>query len=142
MNLESVKIAFEDARGWIRNVDRNVALIYTRAGSVRSNHFHRLGWHWLYVVSGRMLYFEWPQMLTLLEATVGPGDRVYTPPMARHRTEFPEDTLLISTGPTSNDDEHDTDTVAVDWPGHDEDNVGAWIIGGHDWPGDEEDEWK
>jgi quercetin dioxygenase-like cupin family protein len=35
-----------------------MAVITTKAGALRSNHYHRTDWHYIYVVSGRVLYFE------------------------------------------------------------------------------------
>src|SRR5438128_654865 len=53
---------FEDARGVIQNLlltsIRNIAVITSKAGSIRSNHYHKEDWHYMYVVSGSMNYWE------------------------------------------------------------------------------------
>ena len=115
MNAEHLRPALEDERGTITNVGPGVAVIVCRKGSVRSNHAHKRGWHYLYVVSGMMVYREIRDGAVVSEA-FGPGARVFTPPGVPHRTEFPEDTVLVSLGPTSNDETHEDDLVRVQWP--------------------------
>ena len=116
MKLEIVKPELEDDRGAIRNFHHagNVAVIESRAGTVRSNHLHRGEWHWLYVVSGRMRYLE-KFGDTVVERDVLPGQRVFTGPGVPHRTEFPVDTVLLSLAPAKTHDSHEADLVRVDW---------------------------
>lgn len=95
--------AYVDLRGRIQNLLTEpcggVAVIESKAGTERSNHYHLTDAHWLYVVSGKMIYQERgiddPVFMTE-EQTYGPGEMVYTPPMRWHRTKFPVDTVLIS----------------------------------------------
>ena len=115
MMLKRIVSAREDSRGTITNIAPDVSVIVTRAGSVRSNHYHRDGWHYLYVLSGRMVYRE--LVNGVVESVIlTAGDRVLTGPRAPHRTEFPEDTVLVSVGPTSNSEGHEEDLVRVEWP--------------------------
>lgn len=76
----------------------SVALIRSKAGSVRSNHYHRTDWHYLYVFSGEMLYQARRVGGTSYPPAqrVRSGQMVFTPPMVEHRTTFPVDTVLIS----------------------------------------------
>ena len=115
MNVEGLRPALEDERGSITNVGPGVAVIFCRKGSVRSNHFHKRGWHHLYVVSGRMVYAERYNGNTVVRSVL-PGERVFTGPGIPHRTEFPVDTVLVSMGPTSNNDIHEDDLVRLEWP--------------------------
>lgn len=116
MKVRTIPAAHKDERGEIRNVIPTISVIKSFAGAVRSNHFHRLGWHSLYVVSGKMLYLEKRDGI-VSERVLGPGEEVYTGPGIPHRTEFMENTILLSHGPTSSADKdaHDADTVAVEW---------------------------
>lgn len=119
--VETVPIAYEDDRGEIRNIDAhvfgNVAIITSKAGSVRSNHYHRKSWHWLYVISGRMRYLESSLENDIkTETVIGPGQRVFTGPGIPHRTEFIEDTVLLSFAPTKTKQTHEDDLVRVAWP--------------------------
>lgn len=106
----------ETPAGTIRNAG-HVAVIHSKAGSVRSNHMHKTGWHYLYVFYGRMRYLERSPAGELLEdRDVYPGQFVFTGPNLEHRTEFPEDTVMISIASENQGPEHhDADLVAVKW---------------------------
>ena len=90
-----------DGRGAIQPlVDfpmKNVSLISSRKGSVRSNHYHRSDWHYMYVLSGSFEYHYrtsgtsgTPDVITLR-----PGELVFTPPLVEHATVFLEDSVLL-----------------------------------------------
>jgi quercetin dioxygenase-like cupin family protein len=98
---------FYDERGFIHNAAKT-SIIFSKAGSVRSNHQHKEGWHHLLVVSGQMRYREKCEN----DRMYGPGQMVFTGPGVAHRTEFPEDTVLIS---FQSEHDHDSDTVKVEW---------------------------
>lgn len=94
-----------DNRGQIINVAEGdfkaVQLIHSRKGAIRSNHYHKKGGHWLYVVEGRMMYREMPVTSDInptwqTEREVRKGEKVWSGPMMIHQTEFLEDTTLIS----------------------------------------------
>ncbi len=104
-----------DERGEIRNA-KNVAVIFSARGTVRSNHYHREGWHYLHVLGGWMRYRERP--VGGGEETVKdiyPGGVVFTGPNVEHRTEFLEDTLMVSYAGKQGGDEYDADTVKIEW---------------------------
>ena len=93
--------AHADARGAIQCLvnlpTKNVSLISSKQGSLRSNHYHKTDWHYMYVLAGKFEYYyrpactnEVPKMIVL-----GKGDMVFTPPMEDHATVFLEDTDLI-----------------------------------------------
>jgi uncharacterized RmlC-like cupin family protein len=113
--------AFTNDAGWIANVAfgefRCVGLIYSKAGSWRSKHFHKTDSHVLYVVSGEMHYWERDLDGEYAEdpVIVGPGEQYFTGPLLVHRTYFPVDTLLISASKNPRDHEsHESDVVRVD----------------------------
>ena len=97
--------AFRDARGVIQNLLEQscggVSIIYTRAGSYRSDHMHKTDGHWLFVISGQMHYTECPAgdvdgpSYPPYEL-VDENEMVYTGPLIFHKTFFPVDTVLIS----------------------------------------------
>jgi dTDP-4-dehydrorhamnose 3,5-epimerase-like enzyme len=75
-----------------------MAVIRSKAGSLRSNHYHKTDWHYIYVVSGRLLYYERevgsdrkpePQEF-------GPDEMFFTPPMMEHCVAFLEDTVIVT----------------------------------------------
>lgn len=133
-----------DERGSIETIAdgdfKCVQLIESRRGSVRSNHFHKKGGHWLYVLSGSMQYREfkvnpsdvvwvttakgiteylvppWP-LKWEKEMSLGPGDKIFTGPGVFHQTEFTEDTVLISCAIGELDHEsYEADTVRLGKP--------------------------
>jgi quercetin dioxygenase-like cupin family protein len=108
-------IDFVDERGEIRNVE-HVAFIYSAKGTVRSNHYHRTNWHYLHVINGRMRYTERAVGGgDDVDFVVGTGGVVFTPPNREHRTEFLEDTLIISYAGMKPGGDYEADTVGVEW---------------------------
>lgn len=108
---------FEDARGVIQNLlltpINSVAVIKSKAGSIRSNHYHLTDWHYIYVVSGSLKYYE-----RGVEDTVKPaprlfksGDMFFTPPMKVHKVEFLEDTVIMTFAKNIRDHEHHEEDV-------------------------------
>jgi len=99
--------AHVDARGSIQPlVDlpmKNASLITSVKGTLRSNHYHRTDWHFMYILKGSFDYYyrasgthDAPQVLR-----VGEGQIVFTPPMEDHATVFLEDCsmLVVSRNP-------------------------------------------
>lgn len=113
---------FEDERGTIQNLVlkpmTSLAVITTKAGTLRSNHYHRTDWHYIYVVSGRVLYFERdvgddeiPDPVEL-----GRDEMFFTPPMKEHCVAFLEDTVLVTAAKNvRSHDSHEDDLVRVDF---------------------------
>jgi quercetin dioxygenase-like cupin family protein len=94
--------AFEDERGKIQNIlltnVQGVAIITSKKGTVRSNHWHRTDWHFLFVLEGQMEYYERPieGEFTGKPLIVKKGEMVFTPPCVIHKTVFTKDTTLLS----------------------------------------------
>lgn len=111
---------FIDDRGSIQNLlnasINGAAIITSKAGTIRSNHWHREDFHYLYVMSGSMKYYErdvdceeWQQIFI-----VKSGEMVFTPPRKIHRTVFLEDSILISLSKRNRDhNSHEEDVVRV-----------------------------
>ena len=112
---------FVDSRGDIQPlVDarmKSAVLITTKKGAVRANHYHRTDWHYCYVVSGSIQYFERPTGSTAppREVTVRAGEMFFTPPLTDHTMLFPEDTVFLVLGRNPRDQEsYEADVVRVD----------------------------
>jgi len=113
--------AHADARGAIQCLvnlpTKNVSLISSKQGSLRSNHFHKTDWHYMYVLTGRFEYYyrpagsnEVPKMIVLSR-----GDMVFTPPMEDHATVFLEDTDLVVMSKNPRDQAaYESDVVRVE----------------------------
>lgn len=102
---------FSDARGDIINLlfstIGSVAIITSKKDTVRSNHWHRENWHYLYVIKGSMRYMERNvDGSDIKEFVCKEGELVFTAPNKVHRTEFLEDTILLSLGKSPKDHQH------------------------------------
>ncbi len=93
---------FVDDRGSIKNIADgklgDVAVITSKANSIRANHVHDHDWHLSYMVSGSMRYY-WRTDLNTENSesiTVNAGEMIYTPPQAPHKMLFLEDSVFIA----------------------------------------------
>lgn len=121
--IRNITPEFVDERGGItRLLDngktniKSTLLITSKAGTVRSNHYHKKDAHWIYMISGKMEYHEKPVKgrSKVTKVILGEGDMVYTPPMAIHATKFLEDSVLIALSIKSrNQKAYEKDTVRV-----------------------------
>jgi oxalate decarboxylase/phosphoglucose isomerase-like protein (cupin superfamily) len=90
-----------DDRGSIQSLVnfpmKNVSLITSCKGSVRSNHYHLSDWHYMFVLKGSFDYYYRPTGSTEPAKVVRlhEGELVFTPPMEDHATIFLEDSQLI-----------------------------------------------
>lgn len=90
-----------DERGAIQSLVnfpmKNLSLITSKKGTVRSNHYHLTDWHYMYVLSGAFDYHYRPTGSTDTPTVirVSAGEMVFTPPMEDHATVFLEDTSLV-----------------------------------------------
>lgn len=94
----------------------SVSVLLCNAGTTRGNHYHREDSHWLFVVSGKVDYYERAVGNTErpLPQSFGPGEMFYTPPMREHVSYFPVDTVLVSISDrTRTHEEHEKDLVRV-----------------------------
>ena len=91
-----------DDRGSIQSLVnfpmKNISLISSKKGSVRSNHYHLTDWHYMYVLSGSFDYYYRPTNSNeeLKCTRVKAGEMIFTPPMEDHATIFLEDCKLLA----------------------------------------------
>jgi oxalate decarboxylase/phosphoglucose isomerase-like protein (cupin superfamily) len=103
--------AHADDRGYIQSLVnfpmKNLSLIASKKGSVRSNHYHVTDWHYMYVLKGAFDYYyratgsDEPPAVMRVRA----GEMVFTPPMEDHATVFLEDTELLAMSRNPRDQE-------------------------------------
>ena len=86
---------------------KNLALISSKKGTVRSNHYHVTDWHYMYVLSGSFDYYFRPTGSTETPSVINvkAGEMVFTPPMEDHATVFLEDTQLLAMSRNPRDQE-------------------------------------
>lgn len=113
--------AFIDERGKIQNLITNggiesIALITTKKGSVRSNHYHLHNAHYLYLISGQVIYVECDlDGSNKKELIYSAGDMIFTQPKKIHKVVALEDGVMISMAPKSNaPEDHDFDTIKME----------------------------
>lgn len=116
-----LKPAYADLRGTIQplvDMDmKSCVLISTKTGAVRANHYHRTDWHFCYVISGSIEYYHRPVGSTALPAhvTVHAGQLFFTPPMVEHAMVFAEETVFVTLGRNSREQEaYEEDVVRID----------------------------
>ena len=109
-----------DGRGSIQGLVnfpvKNVTLITSKKGSVRSNHYHKTDWHYMYVLSGKADYYYRPTGSNEApkKVLIKQGDLIFTPPMEDHTTIFLEDTSLLAMSRNPRDQEtYESDVVRV-----------------------------
>jgi quercetin dioxygenase-like cupin family protein len=117
--LKHIEPSVVDPRGAITNLFEgrieHVALITSRKGSVRANHYHREDHQYIYLVSGayesHCLDVGNPENRQVLK--VRPGDIVYTPPMIAHAQKFTEDSVFLAFSTRQREQgKYETDTIA------------------------------
>ena len=112
-----------DARGSIFNIAHqpvgSVAVITSKANTVRANHFHKEDAHLCWVLSGSIEYYERAagSNVTPRKYVIHSGEVFYTGPRVEHGMFFPEKTTFITLGRLSRKpDEYEADLVRLKVP--------------------------
>ena len=100
---------FNDLRGSIINITnlpiKNVAYINSKKNTIRSNHYHKTDWHFIYVITKK-------KYRSLL---VKKGELIFTPPKIIHATYFLENTEILALSRNLRDTKnYEKDTVRVE----------------------------
>ena len=109
---------FIDARGSIVNIADgalgDVAVITSKANSIRANHTHKEDWHLSYLVEGEIKYF-WEEGDKQNSLIIRSGQLFYTPPQVAHKMLFLKDSLFIAVAALSRTQEnYESDTTRLD----------------------------
>ena len=108
-----------DARGNITSIVdypvQNVSIIDSVKGSIRSNHFHKVDFHFMYVLEGSIDYFFKPiGSKEVRYFKVLKGDTILSPANEIHGCYFPECTsLVVSSGFPRDQETYEADTTRV-----------------------------
>lgn len=101
--VKKIESAFEDKRGAISNILEepitHVAVITSKKGAIRANHYHPDQMQYEYLVSGK--YESYSKDLNKKDAKVEkqiiePGSLVITPPMIAHAWRVLEDSVMLN----------------------------------------------
>ena len=97
------KDAFVDERGTIKNILerplRHVAIITSKAGTIRGNHYHPRDEQYIYVVSGSFESYSYDTRFQGIEPKkqiFREGDLIFTPPLVAHAYKYLEDTVFLN----------------------------------------------
>jgi len=99
--LMALRPPFVDERGEILNlIDApftSAAVIRSKKGAVRGNHYHKTDYHYCWLQSGGMVYLHRPigEAQAPQRWTIKPGQLFYTPPGYEHAMHFTEDSVLL-----------------------------------------------
>ena len=101
----------------VDDVVQNVSLITCNAGSIRSNHYHKKDFHYMYVLEGEIDYFYKELNNDVVHYfKVKKNDIIFTPKNEIHATFFPLRTKLIVSSMLPRDQEtYEKDTVRVEF---------------------------
>ncbi|OGE78147.1 MAG: hypothetical protein A2751_03220 [Candidatus Doudnabacteria bacterium RIFCSPHIGHO2_01_FULL_46_14] len=93
----------------------SVLYVTSKAGSTRSNHYHKEDTHYCYIISGKAQWHERAVDGGQIEKEIlNAGDMVETPPMTIHAVKFLEDTVFLAFSTQPRNQEHyEDDTVRV-----------------------------
>ena len=117
--MKHIGIAFHDERGDITNVFEgrieHVALITSKKGSIRANHYHQEDLQYIYLLSGEYeshcCDVRNPNKRQILK--VKPGDIVETPPFIAHAQKFTKDSIFLAlTTRQRESGKYEEDTIA------------------------------
>lgn len=90
---------------------KNVSIINCLPRTIRSNHWHKKDWHYMYVMEGIMEYF-YVIKNKIFFMKLKKGDNVFTPPKELHATYFPVKTVLLVSSKNPRDKKtYEQDTV-------------------------------
>ena len=118
-SIHHINPAIKDVRGEIYNIFEgrieHIALITSKKGTVRANHYHKKDHQYIYLVSGAFRSHSCdvnqPKNRQVLE--VRPGDIVETPAFIAHAQEFTEDSVFLAlTTRQREDGKYEEDTIA------------------------------
>src|SRR3989338_8463046 len=111
--------AIKDVRGEITNVFEgrieHIALITSKKGTVRANHYNKQDHQFIYLVSGAFeshsVDINNTSKRQVLE--IGPGDIVETPALIAHAQKFTEDSVFLAlTTRQREQGKYEEDTIA------------------------------
>ena len=122
MNIQQIKLTFEDSRGTITDIVEQIdfngaTIISSKAGSIRGNHYHKESVQYIYVLEGRMISRSKKMGEKLTEVVVQRGDLISHEKHEAHMFEALEDTtfLVLSSGLRTGKD-YEKDTFRISRP--------------------------
>ena len=101
--VKKIEPAFEDQRGVIANILEepisHVAIITSKKGSIRANHYHPDQTQYVYLISGRYESISKnikDEKAKTQTQVIEPENLVITPPMVAHAWKVLEDSVMLN----------------------------------------------
>jgi len=122
----TIKPEFIDPRGFISRVldDKKVVIrsilhIERKKGETGANHYHKKDSHYIYIIKGKMKYFEkdmTKKNSKVISVILKAGDLMLSPKGIWHRTDFLEDTMFMAFATEHRSQkEYEKDTVRINF---------------------------
>ena len=95
----------------------NVSIIESQKNTIRSNHYHKKDFHFMYVLEGEIDYFyKSLENEKVKYLKVSQGNTIFTPNLEIHATYFPVNTkLVVSSGFARDKETYEEDTVRIEF---------------------------
>ena len=93
---------FKDFRGWLKKIlDGNFSScieVYSKKGTTRANHYHKKDKHFIYLITGEILYFykNRKKGSKVYIKKMKKGDLFFTPAMQEHMAYFLKSTHFLA----------------------------------------------
>ena len=93
---------FKDKRGWLKKIlNGNFSScieVYSKKNSIRANHYHKKDKHFIYIISGEILYFYRNRKKNAKTKfkLMKKNDLFFTPAMQEHMTYFTKNTHFLA----------------------------------------------
>ena len=93
---------FKDKRGWLKKIlNGNFSScieVYSKKNSIRANHYHKNDKHFIYIISGEILYFYRNRKKNAKTKfkLMKKNDLFFTPAMQEHMTYFTKNTHFLA----------------------------------------------
>ena len=93
---------FKDKRGWLKKIlNGNFSScieVYSKKNSIRANHYHKKDKHFIYIISGEILYFYRNRKKNAKTKfkLMKKNDLFFTPALQEHMTYFTKNTHFLA----------------------------------------------
>ena len=111
-----------DERGFIQPLCdlemKSASLLYSKKNTWRANHYHKLDWHFIYVLEGGFDYYyrKTNSNEKIKKKTVKKNQLLYTGPLIDHAMLYTEETKLLVVSKNPRDQKtYEEDTIRIDF---------------------------
>jgi hypothetical protein len=123
-NKDIINLAnkIEDKRGFIQPISdldtKSASIIYTKKNQWRANHYHKIDWHFIYVIKGSFEYYFRKTGSTgkIKKKIINEGQLLFTGNMIDHAMFYLVETEILVLSKNPRDQKtYEEDTVRIDF---------------------------